>query len=183
MRKILLLIGIFFAIALCLSIVLHSPVGALIALVVVVGGPLLVARFVGRERSSSGSLYWRGYVSFAESSLGNRRMFPDLHRHSRIGGWGRRGLSSGKCEIRDSGIAWRSGGWATPQTEVSGTLDLPWSAVEAFEAHRIPGKLPGLGGGFTLKLSEDEGVITGEFFGSLRGISRALSSHAAPLAE
>ena len=34
-------------------------------------------------------------------------------------------LTSGKCEIRKNGIHWRSGGWATPQTEVSGAFDLP----------------------------------------------------------
>lgn len=44
-----------------------------------------------------------------EPSLTNRQLFPDIQIRERTGAWGRKGLSSGKCEIREGGISWRSG--------------------------------------------------------------------------
>ncbi len=90
------------------------------------------------------------------------------------GGFGRSGLSSGKCEIRDKGVSWRSGGWATPQTEISGTFHLAWSVVDAAQAYPLPGKIRGLGGGVTFKLSHDKGTVEGQFLGSVSGMSKAL---------
>jgi len=76
-----------------------------------------------------------------------------------------------------------SGGWATPQTEVSGSFDLSWWSVDSAEATRLPGKVPGLGGRIALTLSEGRGVLEGEFLGSVKGLSQALdaSSHAGGL--
>jgi len=176
MRKALLFMAVFVVMALGLSFILHSPLGLFLAVAIVVGGPLAYARFTGRGRRPSKGLYWRGYVSFKEFSLVDIHMFPDIRRQERTGGWGRKGLSSGRCEIRDTGIRWRSGGWATPQTEVSGTFDLPWSEVEAAGASCLPGKIPGLGGRLTVRLTDDRGVIEGEFLGSVKGLSEALAS-------
>jgi len=143
--------------------------------VIAAGCPLTYARLAGRSRKPSKGIYWRGYVSFTEVSLlADKEQFPDIRWRKRSGGFGRSGLSSGKCAIRDDGITWRSGGWATPQTEVSGTFDLPWAAVEAAEAYRLPGKIPGLGGGVALRLSDNRGAVEGEFLGSVRGFSEAL---------
>ncbi len=174
MRKVIAFMGVFVVMALTLTFVLHSLLGFWLAVAIVVGGPVGYARFTGRGRRPSKGLYWRGYVSFMESSLMDRQLFPDIRRQKRTGGRGRKGLSSGKCEIRDTGISWRSGGWATPQTEVSGAFDLPWSEVEAAGTSHLPGKLPGLGGGLTVRLTDDRGVIEGEFLGSVRGLSKAL---------
>lgn len=176
MRKVAAFLGVFVVIAIGLTVILHSIAGFFLGLTIVVCGPLGYTRATGRGRKPSNGLYWRGYVSFVEDNLTNRELFPDILRNKRSGGWGRKGLSSGKCEVRDTGIQWRSGGWATPQTEVSGTFDLPWSAVDVASVSRLSGKLPGLGGGITLTLSGDRGVVKGEFLGSMKGLSEALDA-------
>jgi len=167
---------VFFLLALGLSLVLHSILGFFLALAIVVGGPLGYARFTGRGRKPSKGLYWRGYASFYEATLLDKELFPDIRYKKRAGGWGRKGLSSGKCEIRNTGMHWLSGGWATPQTEVSGSFDLPWSMVDAVEATRLPGKVPGLGGRIALTLFDDRGVLDGEFLGSVKGLAKALDA-------
>jgi hypothetical protein len=183
MRKIAVLLAFFVLLALSLSVVLHSILGFFLAIPIVIGGPLGYARLTGRSRRPSNGLYWRGYVSFRESSLTNHDLFPNIEFRERAGGWGRKGLSSGSCEIRNTGIHWLSSGWATPHTEASGSFVLPWSAVPAAEATRIPGKFPGLGGRIELSLSDERGVLEGEFLGSLKGLAQALeaSSHAGGL--
>jgi hypothetical protein len=177
MRKVLLFLGVFAVIAIGLGVILHSILGFFLGVVIVVGGPISYARFAGRGRTPSRGLYWRGYVSFMEPALvTDRELFPDIQSRARTGGWGRKGLSSGKCEIRNTGIHWVSGGWATPQTEVSGSFDLSWWSVDVAEATRLPGKVPGLGGRIALTLSEGRGVLEGEFLGSVKGLSQALDA-------
>ena len=73
-----------------------------------------------------------------------------------------------------------SGGWATPQTEVSGSFDLSWWSVDSAEATRLPGTSPASGAETRSTLSEGRRVLEGEFLGSVKGLSQALdaSSHA-----
>ena len=176
MRKVLFFLCVFAVVAIGLTLLLHSILGFFLGVALVVGGPLGYARLTGRSRRPSKGLYWRGYISFMESSLTNRQLFPNIQFQERTGGWGRKGLSSGTCEVRNTGIHWLSGGWATPQTEVSGSFDLPWSAVDAAAATRLAGKFPGLGGRVVLTLADDAGVLEGEFLGSVRGLSKALDA-------
>ena len=122
MRKVLFFLCVFAVVAIGLTLLLHSILGFFL------GSPSWSARWVirgltGRSRRPSKGLYWRGYISFMESSLTNRQLFPNIQFQERTGGWGRKGLSSGTCEVRNTGIHWLSGGWATPQTEVSGSFD------------------------------------------------------------
>jgi hypothetical protein len=150
-------------------------VGIFVGLVMLLVATVAPIRFLGRRRSPSKGLYWRGYVAFEAAPLViNERLFPDVHRLGPIGLGGRRIVSSGRCEMREEGLNWRCHGYFLVRTRViSGAFCLPWSAVERAEAHRIPDMLP-LGGAFTLELSENRGVIEGEFLGSLRGLSEAL---------
>ena len=128
MPKVILFLVVVAVLGLTLSLVLRTPLGVFLALAIVAGIPLAYARFAGRRRHLRNGVSWRGYVSFPESELlANERLFHDIHRQKRSGRSGRSELSSGKCIIRDTGINWRSGGWATPQTEVFGTFSLPWS--------------------------------------------------------
>jgi hypothetical protein len=120
---VLLFLCVFAVIAVGLSFALHSILGFFLAVALVVVVPLGYARLTGRSRKPSKGLYWHGYVSFMESSLTNKELFANIQSETRGGGWGRKGLSSGSCEIRNTGVRWISGGWATPQSEVQGSFD------------------------------------------------------------
>jgi hypothetical protein len=177
MRQVLAFLGVFAVVGLALALVFRTPLMVPVAFVLVLVAPLSYGRFVGRPRRASQGLYWRGFMSFMESSLlADTEVFPDIRWQERPGGWGRAGLCAGKGEIRDSGVTWRSGAWGTPQTEISGRFELPWSVVEAAEAYRLPGKIPGLGGGITFTLSGNRGMVKGQFLGSIRALSNALES-------
>ena len=78
MRKVLLFLCVFAVIAIGLGVVLHSILGFFLGIVIVFGGPLGYARFTGRSRKPSKGLYWRGYVSFMETSLTDRKLFPNI---------------------------------------------------------------------------------------------------------
>jgi hypothetical protein len=174
MQRLTLYMFVTFGLALGLSLVFDSRVGIYVAATFVLVCPIVYARVVGRRRVPSAGLYWRGYVSFEEASLENVPSFPNIHRHERIGRRGRRRHSSGRCELRDDGISWQSGGWATPLSAISGVFHLPWSAIDGVDVYRLPGKLPGVGGGVNLRLTANRGAIRGEFIGSLRGMSEAV---------
>ena len=91
MSKVLLFLGIFAVIAIALSLIFHSILGFFVAIAIVVGVPLAYARFTGRHRKPSKGLYWRGYVSFMESSLlADAKLFPHVRLQERTGGWGRK---------------------------------------------------------------------------------------------
>jgi len=152
-----------------------SNVGIFVAIIMLGVATVTHMRFVGRRRSPSKGLHWRGYVAFEAAPLvTNELLFPDIHRLRPIEPDDQRIFSPGRCEMRDEGLSWRCRGYFLVRTRViSGAFCLPWSAIEEAEAHRIPGKLP-FGGAFTLELSGNRGVIEGEFLGSLRGLSKAL---------
>src|SRR5271165_7204250 len=153
-RQVLGFLGVFGVSAVVLTLIFRTPLVVIPSFFLVLGLPLAYGRYVGRRRTPSKGVYWRGFVSFMESSLlADAQLFPDIHWRQRVGGWGRAGLCAGRGEVRDTGISWRSGALGTPQTEVSGTVELPWSEIESADAYRIPGKLPGLGGGITLRLT------------------------------
>jgi hypothetical protein len=146
--------------------------------VIVVTALVVYARVIGRRRSFSNGLYWRGVVSFREADLlGNPDLFPDISYKHRRGGWGRRRLCAGWCEVQSTGIKWESGTLATPDSEVSGRFVLPWSAVDDARTSRLRWRK--LGGEIILTLSEDRGELGGEFIGSLSGLSGAFASTAA----
>jgi hypothetical protein len=166
---------VFAAIAAGLSYAFHDPaVGFIVAGVITLGGPLAFARIEGRNRPQAPSPHWRGYVSFYEESL--RDQFPDIRARRAVGGIGRKGLSSGKCEFDQLGVHWKSGGWATPQTRIAGTFDLPWSRIASGLAYSLPGKVPGLGGGVDLVLTDSDSTISGRFLGSVEGLNKAIQS-------
>jgi hypothetical protein len=148
-------------------------VGFVTAVVIAVGGPLAFARFEGRKRRGRPP-HWKGYVSFYEVSLQDR--FPGISSRRRTGGFGGNGLSSGKCRVDREGIHWTSGGWATPSTTIAGNFDLPWSRIESGRAFALARKVPGLGGGIELVLADCEGTISGEFLGSVSGLSVAIEA-------
>jgi len=138
--------------------------------------PLAWARGTGRSRTHSGSEdWWHGYVSFQESYLLNHDVFPGIVARKDVGGLLRKGLSSGKLRITPDGIRWRSGGWATPQTRIKGEFYLPWSKVGAFKVWKMGGKIPGLGGGIEVNVLGVDHPLTGEFLGSVKGISEAFA--------
>ena len=64
---------------------------ALLVVVLALALPILWTRFVGRRRPEGGRILWRGYVSFYESSLSNRELFPNIHARRAFGGIGRKG--------------------------------------------------------------------------------------------
>src|ERR1700686_2756167 len=97
MRKVFLFIAVFSLLGLGLALILHNALAVFLGPLIVAGCPLGYARLVGRGRKPSMGLYWRGYVSFTETSLlADRELFPDIRRRKRSGGFGRSGLSSGK---------------------------------------------------------------------------------------
>jgi hypothetical protein len=174
MVKVTAFIGALFVLVIVLAIISgNGLVGFILAGVVLVGGPLAYARIEGRNRHRK-TPDWSGYVSFYENDLRDR--FPDIRPRRDVGGIGRKGLSSGKCRLDQQGIHWKSGGWITPQTRIAGTFALPWSRIESGRAFALGGKVPGLGGRLELVLADGEGTISGEFLGSISGLTSALDA-------
>jgi hypothetical protein len=174
MGKVVAFLGALLVLAIALTIISgNGLIGFICAAVILVVGPLALARIRGRNRHKK-TADWSGYVSFYESDLRDR--FPHIRTHRDGGGIGRKGLSSGKCRLDQQGIHWKSGGWATPQTRIAGTFDLPWSGIQSGRAFALGGKVPGLGGGLELVLADGRGTISGEFIGSITGLTRALAA-------
>jgi hypothetical protein len=174
MAKVAAFIGASFVLVIVFAIISgNGLVGFILAVVILAGGPLAFARIEGRNRRTE-TPDWSGYVSFYENDLRDR--FPDIRPRRDVGGIGRKGLSSGKCRLDQQGLHWKSGGWATPQTRIAGTFELPWSQIESGRASALRGKVPGLGGGLELTLVDGQGTIRGEFLGSVTGLTNALDA-------
>jgi hypothetical protein len=174
MAKVAAFIGALFVLVVLLSLIFgNALIGFILAGIVLVVCPLAFARTRGRNRHRHRP-DWSGYISFYENDLRDR--FPDIRPRRDVGGIGRKGLSSGKCRIDTQGLHWKSGGWATPQTRIAGTFDLPWSRIESGRAYSLTGKIPGLGGGVELVLVDGEGTISGEVLGSVKGLTEALEA-------
>lgn len=177
MGKILLYGIVYFFTGIFFGIATHNPIAAqVMTFILLVGIPLGYARLKGRRRLPFGGLYWCGYVSFMESSLADKELFPNIRRIRSIGGLGRKGLSSGKLKIYGDGLHWKSGGWATPTTKMAGTFHLPWTAIGEVDVHTIFGKISALGGGIELELNDDHGVLQGEFLGSRKALADAIEA-------
>lgn len=145
-----------------------------VLIVAVLALPFAWPRFLGRRRSRNGRVLWRGYISFQESLLSEKELFPGIQERRAIGGVGRKGLSAGICEMDHHGITWTSAAWYTPQTRIKGSFRLPWSEIVDGEAYRMPMRISALGGGVRLTLSEDRGILDGEFLGSIDALNDAI---------
>ena len=128
---------------------------------------------VGRRRAHQSDAYWSGQIAFSEDDFGNSELFPGIVRTPRPA-LGRQGLCGGRLYIREDGVYWIAGSWATPRCEISGRFHLAWNDLETADVSRIPFKANFLGGGLTLEMTNGRGELYGEFLGSRRDMLIAL---------
>lgn len=147
--------------------------GFIAFLIVVALSVFAVTFLVGRRRAHESGAYWSGQIAFSEDGFGNSELFPGIVRTPRPV-LGRQGLSGGRLYIREDGVYWIAGSWATPRSEISGKFHLAWSDVETADVSRIPFKVNFLGGGLTLEMANGQGELYGEFLGSRRTMMSAL---------
>jgi hypothetical protein len=149
----------------------------LAVIVLLIAAPIVaLRRWLGRRRRQPGSIRWRGYVSFQETSLSDPDLFPQIERRRALGGVGRKGLSGGICEMDHHGLSWTSRPWFTPQARINGSFRLPWSVIVSGGAYRLPFRIPGLGGAVSLVLADSRGTLDGEFIGSIEELNNAIQA-------
>lgn len=181
-RQSTVLLWVFFGLALLIAATAvnrdWSAIDALLAGLVVVVGLRLYVAVSGRHATRSGTgVLWSGPASLRIKELRSAGVADDirLRKERRLRRW-TRGLNvaNARMEVRPDEIRWTLGRVARI-LGATGTVRVACSDIARIEVGRIPGTLPGFGGGIAINLANGHHFDV-QFLGSRADIEAALAA-------